>query len=388
MTRFLLHIFGTGSYIVEKAGQGEGVRMRELVRIFPKEEQGFWGRVLTKDLTELRLRAMKPAMVNRGGREWYLDEAGRTTDEKERAKRFAREELSKLILHLCKYSPYAYEEELREGYLTLEGGHRMGVAGQAVMAGGRLQTIKNVAFLNLRIAREIRGAADEVLPFLYEGGELMNTLIVSPPGCGKTTLLRDLIRQISDGSAYDRGRTVGVVDERSELGGGHLGVPRNDLGERTDVLDGCPKAIGMRLMIRSMGPYVLAVDEMGKQEDVLEMREAARCGVKLLATLHGASREDVTKRGLEDLFECVLILGKGERAPVLLDCWKRKGTKVLAGKEGNGEMARRCIDFAREPWDGHAARPEEETGACRDGGNAGRFGADRRRDPVWQGIPS
>ena len=368
--------------------KGKRGRMRELVRIFPKEEQGFWGRVLTNDLTELRLRAMKPAMESRGGREWYVDDAGRATDEKERAKCFTREELSKLILHLCKYSPYAYEEELREGYLTLEGGHRLGVAGQAVMAGGRLQTIKNVAFLNLRIAREIRGAADEVLPFLYEVGELMNTLIVSPPGCGKTTLLRDLIRQISDGSIYDRGRTVGVVDERSELGGGHLGVPRNDLGVRTDVLDGCPKSIGMRLMIRSMGPYALAVDEMGKQEDVLEMREAARCGVKLLATLHGASREDVTKRGLEDLFECILILGKGKRAPVLVDCWKRKGAEALARKEGNGEMAGRCIDIARESWDGRAARPVEKTGTGRDGGDAGRFGTDRRRDPVWQGIPS
>ena len=368
--------------------KGKRGRMRELVRLFPKEEQDFWGRVLTKDLTELRLRAMKPAMESRGGREWYVDDAGRATDEKERAKCFTREELSKLILHLCKYSPYAYEEELREGYLTLEGGHRLGVAGQAVMAGGRLQTIKNVAFLNLRIAREIQGAADEVLPFLYEGGELMNTLIVSPPGCGKTTLLRDLIRQISNGSAYDRGRTVGVVDERSELGGGHLGVPRNDLGVRTDVLDGCPKAIGMRLMIRSMGPYALAVDEMGKPEDVLEMREAARCGIKLMATLHGASREDVTKRGLEDLFECILILGKGERAPVLVDCWKRKGAEALVQKEGNGEMARRCIDIARESWDGRAARSVEKTGTSRDGGDAGRFGTDRRRDPVWQGISS
>ena len=352
--------------------------MRELVRIFPKEEQVFWGRVLTKDLTELRLRAMKPVMESRGGREWYVDDAGRTTDEKERAKRFTMEELSKLILHLCKYSPYAYEEELREGYLTLEGGHRLGVAGQAVMVGGKLQTIKNVAFLNLRIAREIRGAADEVLPFLYEGGELMNTLIVSPPGCGKTTLLRDLIRQISDGSAYDRGRTVGVVDERSELGGGHLGVPQNDLGERTDVLDGCPKAIGMRLLIRSMGPYALAVDEMGKPEDVLEMREAARCGVKLLATLHGASMEDVTKRGLEDLFECFLRLGKGKTAPALVERWERKGTKSLVRKEENGEMARRGIGTVRESWNGRAARPLEKTGACRDGGDAGRFGTDRR----------
>lgn len=364
------------------------MRMRELVRMFPKEEQDFWGRVLTNDLTELRIRAMKPAMECRGGREWYVDDAGRTTNEKERAKRFTREELSKLLLHLCKYSPYAYEEELREGYLTLEGGHRLGVAGQAVMDGGRLQTIKNVAFLNLRIAREIRGAADGVLDFLYDRGELKSTLIVSPPGCGKTTLLRDLIRQISDGNAYGRGRTVGVVDERSELGGGYLGVPRNDLGERTDVLGACPKAIGMRLLIRSMGPYVLAVDEMGRPEDALEMREAARCGIKLLATLHGASMEDVTKRGLEELFECFLILGKGDGAPVLMERWERQGAKTLIRKEDNGEMARRGIGIVRESWDGRAARPVEKAGACCDGGNPGRVGTDRRRDPVWQRIPS
>ena len=388
MTRFLLHIFGTGSYIVEKADKEKGVRMRQLIRLFPKEEQGFWTRVLTKDLTELRLRAMKPVMTVRGGREWYVDEAGRTTEEMERAKRFSREELSKLLLHLCKYSPYAYEEELREGYLTLEGGHRLGVAGQAVMDAGRIQTIKNVAFINLRIAREIRGAADGVLPYLYEGGELVNTLIVSPPGCGKTTLLRDLIRQISNGSAYGRGRTVGVVDVRSELGGGSFGVPQNDLGMRTDVLDGCPKAIGMRLLIRSMGPYALAVDEMGKSEDIEEMREAARCGVKLLATLHGASRHDVTNRGLEELFDCILIYGKGERAPVLTDHWQRRREKPVIRKENGGEMAGRGIGIIGEFGDGSTARPVEKTGTIGNGGDAGSLGTDRRRDPVWQGIPA
>lgn len=309
---------------MKKAKEGED--LNGLASLFPKSEQAFWQVVFrnVEGLTEVRLRAQKPALAYRNGKEFFLGPDGRFTATLHGCRQFSAQELSDLLLHLCKYSLYAYEEELREGYLTLEGGHRLGVAGQIAMDHGRIQNVRNVAFLNFRLASQIMGAADEILPLVYRGGDLKSTLIVSPPGCGKTTLLRDLIRQVSNGNVYGKGLNVGVVDERSEIGGSHLGVPQNDLGLRTDVLCGCPKALGMRLLVRTMSPDVIAVDELGKQEDLDEIREAKRCGVRLLATLHGKGREDVIARGLEEYFDVCLFLGKGKPVPILMDQWERK----------------------------------------------------------------
>ena len=142
------------------------------------------------------------------------------------------------------FSLYAAEEELRQGFFTVRGGHRIGVAGRVILKDRQITGLKAASFLNVRVAHEIKGCADQVLPFLYVNGKFVSTLIVSPPGCGKTTLLRDLIRQVSDGSSQKAGKcsfagvNVGVADERSELGACYQGVPQNDLGMRTDVLDG------------------------------------------------------------------------------------------------------------------------------------------------------
>ena len=179
-----------------------------------------------------------------------------------------------------------------------------------------IRTLKNMAFINIRVAHENRGAADGILPKLYKKGKFQNTLIVSPPGFGKTTLLRDLIRQISDGNTYGAGLRVGVVDERSELAGSYLGRPQNDLGMRTDVLDGCPKAQGMLLLLRSMSPQVIAVDELGEETDRRALQKAAACGCGLLATLHGTDETDAAKRlgesCLRQIFDRIVILkGRG-----------------------------------------------------------------------------
>ncbi len=201
-----------------------------------------------------------------------------------------REDLDTILNNLLDYSYYAYEEELAKGYITIEGGHRIGVCGRAVLDKGNVSLIKEISSLNLRRSREIIGVADRVLPHVLEKetGMLHNTLIVSPPKCGKTTLLRDMVRALS----Y-KGYKMGLCDERSEIAGTYLGKPSYDLGPRTDVLDGCPKAEGMTMLIRAMSPDAVVTDEIGKQEDIAAVETALCAGVAIFTTIHGRSYDDV-----------------------------------------------------------------------------------------------
>lgn len=290
-----------------------------ILQLFPSEYRTLWQAVAGRQesIQEIRLRKGRPIILHTSDRELFLSEGGEITDDIRRALNADEEMLDGIFDHICHYSPYAFEEELRQGFLTVEGGHRVGVAGQAVLErDGSVRTLKNISFLNIRIAHQIKGAADIVLPGLYRGGRLKSTLIISPPGCGKTTLLRDLIRQISDGNVYGRGMTVGVVDERSELGGAFMGKPQNDMGLRTDVLDGCPKDTGMLMLLRSMAPQVIAIDELGNPSELEALKRAAGCGCKILSTVHGESLAEVIYRFGGDealwkrLFELYLILGR------------------------------------------------------------------------------
>ena len=289
------------------------------MHLFPARYRAFWQRTAgeQKTLQEIRLRAGRPVILHSGGREHFLTAQGEPTGSLSQAYCAAERELEEILEHICHYSPYAFEEELRRGFVTVAGGHRVGVAGQAVLEpDGRIRTFKNISYLNVRVSHEVKGAADGVLPDMYGGGSLKSALIISPPGCGKTTLLRDLVRQISDGNVYGPGMTVGVVDERSELAGSFLGKAQNDMGIRTDVLDGCPKELGMLLLLRSMSPQVIAIDELGGDGELAALRQAAVCGCKVLATVHGEDRQDVEYRfGMaadlwERLFDRFLVLGR------------------------------------------------------------------------------
>ena len=290
-----------------------------ILHLFPARYRAFWQRTAgeQKTLQEIRLRAGRPVILHSGGREHFLTAQGEPTGSLSQAYCAAERELEEILEHICHYSPYAFEEELRRGFVTVAGGHRVGVAGQAVLEpDGRIRTFKNISYLNVRVSHEVKGAADGVLPDMYGGGSLKSALIISPPGCGKTTLLRDLVRQISDGNVYGPGMTVGVVDERSELAGSFLGKAQNDMGIRTDVLDGCPKELGMLLLLRSMSPQVIAIDELGGDGELAALRQAAACGCKVLAPVHGEDRQDVEYRfGMaadlwERLFDRFLVLGR------------------------------------------------------------------------------
>lgn len=288
-----------------------------ILQLFPSGSRALWQSVAKEQagIQEIRLRTGKPVIIHRKGKELFLTDQGRLSGDPAEGHLATGRELSEMLEHICHYSPYAFEEELRQGFLTVAGGHRVGVAGQAVMeADGRVRTFKNISYLNIRVSHQVKGAADKVLSDMYREGGLRSALIISPPGCGKTTLLRDLIRQISDGNAYGQGMTVGVVDERSELAGSFLGKPQNDMGMRTDVLDGCPKDIGMLLLLRAMSPQVIALDELALPEDVEAVRAAAGCGVVLLATVHAASVAELSAR---PLLRGVLESGVFRRAVVI-----------------------------------------------------------------------
>ncbi len=262
-----------------------------LRRILEKSAIDFAG------MEEIRLRVDQPFMVVCGGKKNFVSDTGEFCPGEE-AHRVTLSEIGETVDYISSYSRYAFEEKIRQGFLTIQGGHRVGLCGRTVAEDGRVRTISPITFLNIRIARQIPGCGRRVAPLLWERGQLCDTLILSPPGLGKTTLLRDIIRLLSDGTG-GQACMVGVVDERSELAACCQGIPQNDLGSRTDVLDGCPKAEGMMMLVRTMAPQVIAVDEVGSEEDCRAMEYVMNCGCRIIATAHASSLEEL---GLRPVF--------------------------------------------------------------------------------------
>lgn len=252
-------------------------------------------------LEEIRVRQGRPLEVVSPWQYGFVSDRGRLVNREEEAYRPGREDCEKMLNLISNHSLYALEEELRRGYVTIKGGHRIGLAGRVVVEGGQVKHIREVAGFNVRIARQVKGSARSLLPRILRGSRLENLMIVSPPQCGKTTLLRDLVRIVSQGEGI-ASRKVGVVDERSEIAGCIDGVPQHEIGPRTDVLDGCPKAEGMMMMIRSMSPELLVVDEIGRREDSEAVFEAIHAGVQLFTTAHAKSMEELCRRpGISEL---------------------------------------------------------------------------------------
>lgn len=267
-------------------------------------------------IEEIRLRADKPLMISKSGQDYFVNNTGGISAAYTDACCVTRQDIDKTLQLMCNYSIYAIEEELKQGFLTLTGGHRVGFSGRGVIEGNKIKTLKNISGMNIRIAREVRGCGSKLANSLFGDG-LKHTLIASPPGCGKTTLLRDIIRILSCGEGeISKGYKVGVVDERSEIAGCYLGVPQRDVGVRTDVLDACPKAQGMIILLRSMSPEIIAVDEIGSMEDAETIENAINSGVKVIATVHGRDIKDITSRpGIRSLmdkksFERIVFLSR------------------------------------------------------------------------------
>lgn len=246
---------------------------------------------IKKNLEEIRIRNGNHIILFSSGKEYELEfKNGQKVDNYI---------INNIFNALLNYSAYAYQEELTNGYITIEGGHRVGICGRTVLENGKVKTIKDISSINIRRSREIIGVSDPCMGYLMKGKhQIYNTIIVSPPKCGKTTLLRDMIRNISG-----MGFQIGVCDERSEISGMYNGQPSYNLGSRTDILDGCPKEKGMIMLIRSMSPDLIATDEIGKKEDSHAIEAAVCAGISLLTTIHGNSYEDVINSGIGDMVE-------------------------------------------------------------------------------------
>lgn len=256
---------------------------------------------------EIRLRNGLPLNIYCMNTDYYVTRDSSLTKNKIKGKIINNKDIIKTFQLISNYSIYAFEEEIKNGFVTLKGGHRVGIGGQVLYDSKGIQKIKNISSLNIRIAREKVGVSNKLIKYIYDPySTIYNTLIISPPQCGKTTILRDLIRNLSNGLEREnkRGLKVGVIDERSEIAGMYNGVAQNDMGPRTDILDGCNKKDGTMILLRAMSPDIIAMDEIGSAEDVEAIHESLKAGVKIIATVHGSNIEDlISRRSLKLLVE-------------------------------------------------------------------------------------
>lgn len=274
-----------------------------------------------EELEEIRIRINRPIEITLKGTPRFLSYF------------IQPEDAFHLMNKISQFSIYTLEEELKRGYITVSGGHRIGLAGKVILENGRVKAIRDISSFNIRIAREKVGIAESIIPYLFRENWL-NTIIIGPPQTGKTTLLRDIARIMSTGGRTIPSYKVGIVDERSEIAGCVNGVPQLTFGCRVDVLDACPKAEGMMMMIRSMSPDVLIVDEIGRREDAEAIQEAVHAGIKLIMTTHGTSLEDIQKRpSLKEIldqriFERFVVLSRKAGPGTITSILDEAGTEL------------------------------------------------------------
>ena len=269
-----------------------GGRIRDILSLIKEDE--------FERLEEIRFRAGKASFVKTENIEYMLKKDGTFSKE------FIMSgecfipnvfDIKSFIQVLSGYSLYAFSEEIKNGYITVEGGHRIGITGKTMVKDGKVVSISDFSGINIRISHQIKGCGEKLKQYILKDGLCENTMIISPPGLGKTTLLRDIIRILSE-----NGKNVSVADERGEISGLWRGVCSNDIGPRTDVLGDCPKSEGMIMLLRSMSPDVIAVDEIGSSKDAVAVETIMLSGVSVICTIHGRDINNILSRtGVEEI---------------------------------------------------------------------------------------
>lgn len=283
----------------ERLSPGAGI-----TGIMPMQLRRYFYSIDLSDAEDVRLITGKPISVRYPDGVYYIGTGGALIKTTLGSMCLTERQMDELIERLTKSSLYAVKDEIKNGYITIEGGHRAGLAGTAVTDNGRVEFIKNISAVSIRLAREVPGAADALLPFALPA---RSVLLVSPPGCGKTTMLRDLARGLSS-----KGLTVAIADERCEIAAMHNGRSVFDLGSRAAVLDNCPKNEAMLMLLRSMSPDVIVTDEIGTQKDAEAIRTITNSGIAVIASIHGRDMRQLMRRRhigeLAEMFDVVVTL--------------------------------------------------------------------------------
>lgn len=291
--------------------------MKEILRYMPskiseKILEGIEDKL--EKVEEIRLRVERPIILRLHDGEKVIKYSVST------------EEMIACLQAICENSIYTYQNQIAEGFVTIKGGHRVGIAGSCVVENGKIININHIYSLNFRIARQVVGSGNKILKYILnlEKNTIYNTLIVSSPGAGKTTVLRDIVRQVSSGIKEIKfvAVNVGVVDERGEIAALYKGAPQNDIGIKTDILDNLPKSIGMKMLIRSMTPEIIVADEIGSFEDIEAIKYAICSGCRGLFTAHGSSFSDISLNPIiksligTNIIERVIFLDEKNRGKV------------------------------------------------------------------------
>lgn len=302
--------------------------MMEILRLLPENmKQAVMQKIAARwsQLEEIRLRLNRPIELNFHKQIEWINEII-----------FTEKDSIYVLNQLSEHSLYRLEDELREGYITVTGGHRVGLAGEVTTVNGKIKQLQHITFFNIRIAREIKQIAAPIISYIKNDNSYYNTLIIGPPQTGKTTIIRDIARLIGDRKDHYNPQKVGIIDERSEIAASINGVPQHNVGLRTDVMDACPKVAGMMMMIRSMSPDVLVVDEIGKEDDVNALMEAVFAGVTIICTAHGSSMEELKRRpSMRPLFENyvfgrMIILQKNTHNYFKINIYAGDGKKITS----------------------------------------------------------